>query len=524
MAKATKKRNSTRYKEKLADILFDFEKFCANFLKIKTKAGRLVPFELNPLQVRLHNEIEEQRRQTGRVRVIILKGRQIGISTYTQARFLWRMFTGGSLRAFILTHHSEATKNIFRMTKRYLENIDQFTVNLGTSNINELTLPNLGSSYRVGTAGSSATGRSDTIQLLHGSEVAFWPNSEEHMAGLLQAIPNQDGTEIILESTANGLDKTFYRIYTEEGSDSNDDVCAFKPIFLPWFLQEEYSIHNFGNLSLDAEEIALKARYDLTDHQMFWRRLKIRELGSVAKFEQEYPNAPSDAFKASFDETLIDPAVVIEAQKHSAIEPFLDHNAPMAIGVDPSGPGKDKTAIAIRQGRAIFYAEAFSYTDESLNISKVIELIKKYNPDRVFIDNGGVGSPQITSLTQMGYGDVISRVNFGSPSTEKNRFANKRSEMYCKFREWLKDDVFITKNDAIPIQAGTTLFKPNMLGGIQLLSKEHLKSKGMSSPDLLDAIILTFAEDLPNRDAKKFLNSYENGGSVKNHTWDPFAI
>ncbi len=68
----------------------------------------------------------------------------------------------------------------------------------------------LDSGYRVGTAGTEGVGRSETIQYFHGSEVAYWKNADSHMSGILQAVPEEDGTEIILESTANGIGGLFY--------------------------------------------------------------------------------------------------------------------------------------------------------------------------------------------------------------------------------------------------------------------------------------------------------------------------
>ena len=80
--------------------------------------------------------------------------------------------------------------------------------------------------------------RSSTIQLFHGSEVAFWPFAETHAAGVLQAVPNQPGTEIILESTANGVGNFFHKKWREAETGRSEYLA----IFVPWHWQDEYRL------------------------------------------------------------------------------------------------------------------------------------------------------------------------------------------------------------------------------------------------------------------------------------------
>lgn len=84
----------------------DYAQIC---LKIRSKAGSVAPFILNSGQQFIHDKAEAQRRATGRIRAIVLKGRQIGCSTYIEGRFYWRVTRQRGYRAFILTHENEAT-------------------------------------------------------------------------------------------------------------------------------------------------------------------------------------------------------------------------------------------------------------------------------------------------------------------------------------------------------------------------------------------------------------------------------
>src|SRR5690606_2431860 len=147
------------------------------FLTVKKKSGKIEPFVFNKAQRYLHARLEEQLEKTGKVRAVILKGRQQGCSTYIQLRFFHKLITTKGLYAFILTHKSDATKNIFSMTKRFYDSLPEgLAPKPEKSSVKELYFKSLGSGYAVGTAGSKGTGRSFTIQLLHGSEAAFWEN------------------------------------------------------------------------------------------------------------------------------------------------------------------------------------------------------------------------------------------------------------------------------------------------------------------------------------------------------------
>lgn len=155
-----------RFRRKLRD---SFEFYAPRALKIRTKDGRMQPFTLNKAQMLLHMTAEKQRADKGWVRIIVVKGRQQGISTYIEGRFYWRVTHRKGAQAFILTHEQPATDNLFKMAERYHENCPpEIRPATGASNAKELSFPKIDSGYKVGTAGSKGTGRSSTIQYFHG--------------------------------------------------------------------------------------------------------------------------------------------------------------------------------------------------------------------------------------------------------------------------------------------------------------------------------------------------------------------
>jgi hypothetical protein len=148
----------------------------------------------------------------------------------------------------------------------------------------------LDSGFQIGTAGSKGAGRSGTIQYLHSSEVAWWPNAEEHFAGIVQCVPDANGSEIIVESTANGASGRFYELWQDAVNGKNEYIA----IFVPWFVSSEYS-KNADNFKPTEEELKDKELYGLTMEQLAWRRNKISEIGKELTF-QEYPSSASEAF------------------------------------------------------------------------------------------------------------------------------------------------------------------------------------------------------------------------------------
>lgn len=267
-----------RTRQKFKD---DFTVYAKANLKIRAKSGRIVPLALNVAQRHIHAALEKQLKDTGRVRAVILKGRQQGCSTYVEARFYWKVTHTRGTRAFILTHLDEASRNIYQIARRFHDNCAP-DLKAGTKNANakELLFGKLDSGYQIGTAKSQGVGRGATIQYFHGSEVAFWSNAEAHMQGALQAVPDEDGTEIILESTSAGAEGLFYKL----AQDAASGTLEYRLIFIPWFWQDEYRRKPEAGFAPTPEEQTYAAQHGLDDAQICWRRQKMLQLGGVFAF------------------------------------------------------------------------------------------------------------------------------------------------------------------------------------------------------------------------------------------------
>ncbi|WP_246675977.1 hypothetical protein [Mesorhizobium sp. B2-1-3] len=476
----------------------EFSHYAERCLHIRAKDGKIVPLSINEAQRYLHSRLEDQKARTGKVRALVLKGRQQGISTYVGGRFYHRVTHNKGLRCFILTHEQDATNNLFGMVDRYHQHCPPLVKpSTGAANAKELFFDRLESGYAVGTAGAKATGRSQTVQLFHGSEVAFWPNASTHFAGVVQAIPDLPGTEIILESTANGMGGEFH----ERWQQAEAGVGDYEAIFIPWFWQAEYRRNVPEGFELNDEEREYRAAYDLDLEQMVWRRNKIAELKDPLLFKQEYPATAAEAFQMSGHDSYIPASLILKARKTEAAE-----SGPLVIGYDPNWKGKDRASLARRRGRKVLKVESRQGLDTMGQVGWLKQVIDAEKPARVFIDVGGVGAGVYDRLCEMGYGDIVVAINFGSSPLEpqpldeggrpKGGYLNRRAEMWGKSKDWLEEPagVDIPDSDAIQADACAPGYKYDSLTRLVLESKDDIRKRGLRSPDEWDAVALTFAE------------------------------
>lgn len=481
--------------EVLTKVLKDFPLFARNFLKIRTKSGKIEPFALNRAQFHIHDRVEAQKRETGRVRALILKGRQQGCSTYVQGRDLYLITTTRGKKAYILTHEAEATKNLFEMTKRFYEGIPKGLLPIpDTASAKELNFRSINSGYAVGTAGNKSVGRSQTIQIFHGSEVAYWPNAEEHATGILQAVPNEIGTEIILESTANGIGNYFYNMWNAAVTGKSD----FQAIFVPWYWQPEYTrpLKNHESASLSDDEQELFDEHSsngLTNMHLYWRRAKIAEFGADyesgrERFNVEYPMTALEAFRNPVADRFIKATCVNQARKNR-----VNSDSPLVIGVDPAISDNDRTAIIRRKGRFAYNLETHFNLNTMEIVGAVRRIIDKEKPHKVLIDCIGIGAGIVDRLIEIGY-DCVEGVNVARSADDKDRFRNLRAELWHSMREWLTQEMPVEIPDSDELMGDLTSlgYKHDSSGRLLIESKDDLRKRGMKSPDTADALALTF--------------------------------
>jgi hypothetical protein len=273
-----------------------------NRLKIQDRdTGLVLPWEINWAQDEFIAEFHNQWNANRPVRIIVLKARQLGISTATQALGFTLGFVMPDTQNLTVAHEMDSSEHLLTMSRRYWDTFDfkeLYTPRYASRKHMEWV--ETGSSIKVITAKNEQAGRGRTIRFMHGSEVAFWENAEILMLGLEQTVPVFKETAIVLESTANGIGNYFYDTWNAAVQGDIDYV----PMFFPWWKHPQYHSAHI-NLQpaeppFDAEEKSLAALIPADEYKerLGWRRWAIRNLAGndIHRFHQEYPSTPEEAF------------------------------------------------------------------------------------------------------------------------------------------------------------------------------------------------------------------------------------
>lgn len=491
-------------------LLNDYEFFAYECLMIVPKEGGTPQrFVFNDAQKIFHRFVEVMYAETGWIRVNVVKGRQQGISAYTDGRLIWECFRQPNYSAWILSHEEKSTQTLFDRCKFFYDNMPpQYRSEQVTSNRMEFKFRN-GSKIKVMTANSEETGRSQTAQGGHESERGFYKKPDSLDAGIGQTVADIPNTTKIRESTGNG--KNHFYIECVEGlPDANGRFLSmYRTIFIPWYLQQEYRLPIPAALIVDGhldyvdDEEELKDLYNLDDEQIYWRREKIKFLKSLRKFKQEYPFTFEEAFQETGDQ-FFDAAEVEKARKRRGLQAL--HGA-WIIGCDV-GRRKDRTVIAERRSRVVSSVEERRNTTDTevagILSKKIDTALSRGFTVRCFLDYA-LGTGAFDILVERGYRRYVELVDFGGKSSEV-QYLNKRVEMHFRLREWFENEVSIPDDDAIAVDlAMIPDSKLNTQQKHTLISKDQIRDdNGGRSPDITDALCLTFAEDVRDESHEPF--------------------
>lgn len=350
----------------------------------------------NAAQEEVYNVIKERKKLGKTCKILILKARQLGMSTFTECFGCTRCVLAENQSMVIITHEEKASQNLYSMTHYCYEHFPEALkskAKIIKDNQNEMRFSN-GSKIQtmVASPNSQGTGRGQTVSIAHLSEFAFWGgNANLILAGLMSACTKD--SVVIIESTAKGCNhfKTLWDNAVKDQLDGNDD--GWIPLFFPWYTDPQY-VATYWGFELTREEEDLKARFNLTNEQLAWRRTQIKTNfnNDISLFNQEYPATPEDAFISS-GECIFDLNVINERKmdlrdkprkfddkgyflykikyddiynerKIYDIEWVSDHKNgyitlyedavdrhPYILAVDPAGDGSDYTAMTVLDNR-----------------------------------------------------------------------------------------------------------------------------------------------------------------------------
>jgi len=350
-------------------------------------------------------------------RNIVLKARQVGITTYIAARFFVQTITQPGTLTVLVAHDQESAEGIFKIVHRFWENLPERmqkgALRTSRANVRQLAFPRLDSEYRVATAADPSAGRGTTIHHLHCSEVARWPeDAEETLTSLRAAVP--ESGEVVIESTPNGAGGTFYEEWERAAE------TGYRRHFFPWWCEDEYRVEAGQSLEmpLTAEEQRLVEQHRLTPAQMAWRRIKRAQLRGLAV--QEYAEDAVSCFRAS-GECVFD-LEAIEQALHLCGDPWESHDnqrlnlwfPPHAgkqyiVGVDPAGGGSEgdySCAEVIERKTGLQCAELHGHFPPGELARKLLELCNLYNHGLLVVERNNHGYGVLAHLQMAGYDNI----------------------------------------------------------------------------------------------------------------------
>jgi hypothetical protein len=169
---------------------------------------------------------------------------------------------------------------------------------------------------------------------------------------------------------------------------------------------------------------------------------------------------------------------------------FLD--APLVMGVDVARFGDDATAVLLRRGDSIVRIDRYRGLDTMQVVGRVSETIARDCPAAVFIDGIGVGAGVVDRLRQLGF--RINDINAGARAIEERRYGNRRAEMWGRMRDWLRGGGCLPDDATLAADLVAPEYGFDSQNRIVLEKKEDMRRRGLASPDVGDALALTFAE------------------------------
>ncbi len=362
-------------------------------LVVRTRDGKPAKLKANAVQMEF-----ERRRGT---RNIVLKARQMGLTTWAAARFFLKTITQPGTLSLEVAHTQEAAEEIFRIVHRFVgwlpDGLRNGPLKTARSNVRQIVFPAIDAQYRVVSAADRNAGRGLTVQNLHCSELARWPgDAAETLAGLRASMA--PAAELILESTPQGAGGCFHEEWLKA------DETGMVRHFFPWWMEPQYRAEAVDGASLTDEERDLVTRHGLDLKQIGYRRRIRADFRGLAR--QEFAEDEDGCFLAS-GESVFELAAV-EARIKTAPEPVIRRwNGEMEIwlppvkgkeyvvSVDPAGGGSegDYSAAQVLEMETGLQCAEFAGHIGGLELARLVtELATEYNGAWLVVERNNHGS------------------------------------------------------------------------------------------------------------------------------------
>ena len=218
----------------------------------------------------------------------------------------------------------------------------------------------------------------------------------------------------------------------------------------------------------------------------------------------EFPRAASNQF--------IDTESVAMCRKYKA-EDY--QSFPKILGVDVARFGDDQTVLFMRQGRKSRIVLQTRGLSTAQVTDRVAEVIDAENVDGVVVDSDGIGAPVHDQLVARGYRSVLYEFHGGKPANRTAAYFNRRAEVWGLMRDALRAGMEIPDVPELEVDLTGPQYGFSAGQQVQLEKKDDMKKRGLSSPDLGDALAMTFAVRL----APKVIHEPVNYSQYGSESW-----
>ncbi len=374
-----------------AEVIADPARFSA-LVQVVTKGGKRVPLRFNRVQRAFLSQV----RLGERVTHVVVKPRQVGMTTALHALNLHTALTRPDTRIMTLFDRQDNTDPARKVVDLMYQTLparidlgDGVTVRRPTQSTDNATTRRFenGSSWVLATAGAKTAGRSRTLDIFHGSEVAYWQDPESIASGALVAA--EFAQLRVLESTANGAGGWFYDLAMRAA----DGDPALRLHFFPWWWSPEYAMPAEPDFTPDAEELELMRAHGLTPEQITWRREKVR--GHKHLFQQEYPEDVRTAFVRSGFGYFGD----IDAAYCAPLNPTPTSGHEYVAGID-WGQQDDYTAMVVIDRTTGEMVDMLRVKQASWAAMRadIWRMVKRWGVRQAVAESNSMGSSQIEAL------------------------------------------------------------------------------------------------------------------------------
>jgi len=332
---------------------------------------------------------------------IVLKARQMGLTTWVAARFFLKTITQPGTMTLEVAHTQEAAEEIFRIVHRYLDwlpdGLRSGPLKTARSNVRQIVFPKIDSQYKVVSAADKNAGRGMTVQNLHCSELARWPGEAgEILAGLRATMA--PGAELVLESTPQGVGGCFHEEWEKAAE------TGMVRHFFPWWMERRYAAAAVDEASLSGEERDLISRHGLDLKQIGYRRQIRANFRGLAR--QEFAEGEESCFLAS-GESVFELSVVearmktapeaVKTRWNGELEVWLPplKGKQYLIAVDPAGGGSegDYSAAQVLEMEMGLQCAEFAGHVGGLELARLVtELATEYNGAWLVVERNNHGS------------------------------------------------------------------------------------------------------------------------------------